>query len=188
MLGAAAIAAAPRFPERPPPAHTGGFGEPSCAQCHAGGLLNDSLGALTISGVPQSSVAGQRYRLTITLVRSGMRAAGFEAAARWATGDEAGRQAGRFTPGTARVALTRDSARAVDYVHHTLAGTNLTAPDSAQWTLEWTAPAPVAPGVRPAAAVMFHVAANAADDDASPLGDFIYLGTLVTRLRRRGSS
>ncbi|MGH7568436.1 MAG: choice-of-anchor V domain-containing protein [Gemmatimonadales bacterium] len=179
MLGAAAVAAAPRFPERPPPAHTGGFGEPSCAQCHSGAPLNERLGTLSIDGVPESSVAGQRYRLIITLVRPGMRAAGFEASARWAAGDEIGRQAGRFTPGNPRVALTRDSVRAVDYVHHTLAGTDLTAPDTARWTLEWTAPSGAAP-------VVFHVAANAADDDASPLGDYIYLGTFVTRPRKGG--
>jgi hypothetical protein len=38
---------------------------------------------------------------------------------------------------------------------------------SLDWTVEWEAP--------PAGgAVIFHAAANAANDDSSPLGDFIY--------------
>ncbi|HEX9611604.1 MAG TPA: choice-of-anchor V domain-containing protein, partial [Gemmatimonadales bacterium] len=49
---------------------------------------------------------------------------------------------------------------------HTLAGTSVAAGGTGRWTFRWTAP--------DAGAVAFHVAANAANDDDSPLGDFIY--------------
>jgi hypothetical protein len=42
-----------------------------------------------------------------------------------------------------------------------------------RWTFRWTAPADA-----PGRAVVFHVAANAANDDDSPLGDFIYARAL----------
>ncbi|MGH7700675.1 MAG: glycoside hydrolase family 9 protein, partial [Gemmatimonadales bacterium] len=55
----------------------------------------------------------------------------------------------------------------VPYAQHTAAGSSARG-DTARWTVEWTAPA------RSAGAVSFHVAANAANDDDSEFGDFIY--------------
>jgi hypothetical protein len=42
------------------------------------------------------------------------------------------------------------------------------------WTIEWTAPSPAA------APVQFNVAANASNNDDSPLGDYIYLKSART--------
>ncbi|HEX7050794.1 MAG TPA: choice-of-anchor V domain-containing protein [Longimicrobiales bacterium] len=160
-------AARPRFPDRPPPAHTGGFGEPTCQECHFEGEPNEPGGTLTLAGVPEAYRPGERYRITITLARSGMRRGGFELAARHASGPLEGRQAGELRPVDARAAVTPYGTPAVTYVHHTAAGTALETPGTARWTIEWTAPTTGGP-------VIFHVAANAADDDESPFGDFIY--------------
>ena len=66
------------------------------------------------------------------------------------------------------------------YAQHTEAGTVLTRPGTASWTVEWRAPATTAPGGG-ATAVVFHAAANAANDDASEFGDFIYTASATTR-------
>src|SRR5690606_8758969 len=46
------------YPDRPPPAHTGGFGEPTCQQCHFDAPLNDPGGALYVEGLPERYTPG----------------------------------------------------------------------------------------------------------------------------------
>lgn len=164
----------------PPPAHTGGFGEPTCRQCHFDAELNAPGGALAVGGVPPSYRAGRTYELVVTLRRSGMLRGGFQLAARFAGGAAAGKQAGVLTPSDDRSTLVRDSVTAVRYVQHTPAGTAV-AGGAARWSFRWTAPgAGAARG-----AVVLHVAANAANDDDSPLGDFIYTRAALVRPARR---
>jgi hypothetical protein len=59
----------------------------------------------------------------------------------------------------------------VSYIEHNLAGPVLSG-DAGRWMVRWTAPAD-GRGV-----VIFHAAGNAANDDDSPLGDFIYTTAL----------
>ncbi len=67
--------------------------------------------------------------------------------------------------------VTVTDSGGVAYAHQTVAGAAPASPGTARWTVEWTAPVggDGAPG-----AVLVHVAANAANDDASEFGDFIY--------------
>ncbi len=175
-FGALALAGAALFKDGPPPAHTGGFGEPTCRQCHADAGLNEPGGALTLGGVPAGYEPGRAYDLVISLRRAGILRAGFQAAARFAEGGQAGRQAGTLAPGDQRAKIVRDSVTGVGFVEHSFAGTTV-AGDSARWVLRWTAPA------ASQGPVVFHVAANAANDDDSPLGDFIYTTSLTTSRR-----
>jgi hypothetical protein len=155
----------------PPPAHTGGFGEPTCQACHADNSLNDTAGSLSITGIPAVFVPGDTFRVTVVLRRAGLRRAGFELSARFSDG----RQAGAFRAVDTTTTVTAGAA-GVRYVHHTRAGSRLFRADTARWTLEWTAPR----GAN--GAVAFHVAANAANDDNSEFGDFIYTTAARTRL------
>jgi hypothetical protein len=149
----------------PPAAFTGGFGEPTCQQCHAGNALNDPAGALELRGLPAEGYEpGRRYVLTILLRRPGMARGGFEAAARFATGPDSAAQAGSWGALDGRAATT--AGRHALYVHHTELGTE-PSPDSASWTVEWTAPRSDAP-------VAFHVTANAANGDDSAFDDYVY--------------
>ena len=176
-LGLAAFAAlgAVRYADGPPLAHTGGFGEPTCLRCHADSP-GDSAARLTLDGAPANCAPARTYPLTLRLVRAGMARAGFQMSARFTEGTGAGRQAGAFSPLDDRVQVVAgltatpagDSAR-VEYAQHSVAGTGLVAPDSAAWTLEWTAPERVG-------AVALHVAANAANYDDSEFGDHIAVG------------
>jgi hypothetical protein len=158
--------------DRPPPAHTGGFGEPTCQECHFEADVGAGPGSLVLEGLPDAFVPGTAYTLTLTLAQPRMRAGGYQLAARF---EEGGRQAGSFAVPDAesrRSDLTMLDG--VQYAHHVADGTATTAPDTARWTVVWLAPAELG-------AVLFHAAANAADDDSSPLGDYIY--TLAASVR-----
>ena len=166
-LAGASLAAVPVFKTGPPPGHTGGFGEPTCRQCHSDAGLNEPGGALTVSGAPATYEPGRTYQLEIALRRAGMLRAGFQLAARFADGSSAGAQAGVLAPSDARSIVTWDTLTHVSYIEHNLAGTALTG-DAGHWIIRWTAPATAV------TAVAFNLAGNAANDDDSPLGDFIY--------------
>jgi hypothetical protein len=105
--------------------------------------------------------------------------AGFQLTARFAEGDATGRPAGVLTPDDARTAVVWDTISHVGYIEHTLAGTALRG-DAGRWMVRWTAPAGNARGV-----VEFNVAGNAANDDDSPLGDFIYTTAVRVPAPRR---
>lgn len=164
------------YADRPLPGHTGGFDEPTCRACHFGEPLDAPGGALAFAGVPERYEPGETYRITVELKKPGMQRGGFQLAGRFAEGAGVGKQAGTWRPvDTERIAVTRVDSSDVEYAHHTPVGTTLVHPDSAKWTLEWTAPEEAR------GAVVFHAAANAANDDASAFGDFIY--TQVARSR-----
>ena len=166
-MAGASLAAVPLSRRGPPPGHTGGFGEPTCRACHSDAGLNEPGGDLTIVGTPAAYEAGRTYSLEVVLRRAGMLRAGFQLAARFADGTPAG----ALAPGDERSVVIRDSVSHVGYIEHNLAGTTLSG-DAGRWIVRWTAPG-TARGV-----VVFNAAGNAANDDDSPLGDFIYATAL----------
>jgi hypothetical protein len=158
------------FKEGPYPNVTGGFGEQSCHLCHLDNPVNAAGGAVTLEGIPSSYVAGQSYPVTVNIAREGLRRGGFEIAARFASGKQRGRQAGAWKPLDARVQLIPGAVdKVLTFVQHNLAGSRVMETGANTWTIEWTAPSPAT------GAVQFNVAANASNNDDSPLGDFIYL-------------
>jgi hypothetical protein len=168
MLSAATPGA---YREGPAPAMTGGFGEATCAKCHFDNAVNDRGGSARIDGVPDTYVPGRAYPLTVTLDRSGMTRGGFELSARFAPGSSlAGRQAGALRVGDDRTQIVAEPNSAVRYIQHTKTGSASPAAGRNRWTFTWIAP-PAGTG----AAVQFNLAANAANDDASALGDFVYV-------------
>jgi len=176
ILLTAAVLAHARYITGPPPAHTGGFGEPTCYACHMETEPNTGTGALVLSGLDGVYEPGATRRITVELASPGMRRGGFQLAVRFAEGNAAGRQAGTLRALDERVGITTDTT-GVQYAHHLEAGTELAAPDTARWILEWTAP----PHGTGDDVVVFHIAANAADDDASPFGDRIFTDSVRVR-------
>jgi hypothetical protein len=161
--------------ESPPVAHTGGFGEPTCEACHWGEPLNEPSGSLAVDGLPRRFQPGVRYPITVTLRRPGIVVAGFELAVRYEGGASNGKQAGSLRALDDRVTISRNDTTGVLYAHHTLPGTYPADSAVGRWRLEWTAPAV------PVGGVVVHVAANAADQNDSPFGDFIYTKSLSAR-------
>lgn len=152
------------YRDGPPPGFSGGFKEDNCLACHFDYELNLAPGRLTLSA-PQRYTPGETYTLTVTLTRPGMKVGGFQLTARF---EDGGAQAGTLAvaPSDAKrikVQLDRD----VQYAMHQRPGTSLTGPNSARWTLRWTAPAR-------GGSVLFNVAANAANEDDSQFGDYVY--------------
>lgn len=158
-----------RYAERPPLAHTGGFGEPTCQACHFGTDVNAGEGRVTVEGLPDSVRTGQTYELTVRLAAP-MEGSGFMLSLRHPDGT----QAGQMAPiDSGRVAVRRVDSTGVQYAHHTRAGTETTSAEQTEWAIRWTAPSA-------GDSVVAHVAANATNDDASEFGDEIYTTTART--------
>ena len=158
--------------EGPPPAHTGGFNGDTCRRCHFDNDLNDQAGSLSLAGVPDVFFPGRSYPVTITLARPEMARGGFQLAAQFADGERQGQQAGRFHALNDRVQLVNGDD-AVVYAQHTETGSVLVGHAETSWTVEWIPLDAITP-------VTFYAAANAANDDASEFGDFIYVAHVLT--------
>ena len=141
-----------------------GSGEGSCWACHWDFDENDPGGKVSLEGIPDAFVPGQRYSVTLSLSREGMVTAGFQMAVRF----EDGSQAGTLEVGgdeERRVGISTD--RDVQFAQHRLEG--VPSPDaSTRWTVTWTAPAS---GSGPA---IFNVSALAGDGDESQVGDYVH--------------
>jgi hypothetical protein len=166
--------------EGPPPGHTGGFGEPTCRACHFDAPEEPEAGALVVDGVPAVYRPGAEYAITVTLRDPRLESAGFQLAARFAGeesgagasgGAEGGHQAGRLLASGPRVEIVEQGEPPVLYARQTLAGAAPEGDREASWTVRWIAPA------EPAGPVLFHAAANAANDDDSELGDAVHAAT-----------
>jgi len=192
-LAPAASAEGGRVPlaDGPPPAHTGGFGEPTCHACHSEAPVNPPGGEVRVQGLPAAYRPGASYDVTVVLDAKGTVSAGFQAAIRFTGTERSGLSAGSIRPLDERASVQVDTARGVAFVQHTRRGTVVPeGPGSASWSFRWTAPE--APGP-----VVLHVAANSADGDDSPFGDLVYAtsvtsapegsGRLIHGDRARGS-
>ena len=130
--------------------------------------MKSAAGSLSLFGVPVAYEPGQTYRVQLLLTHPGVVIGGFEMTARFEVG---GAQAGRlsFLPedgGQIAVGMSYQ----VQYVHHLRLGTTAVVQDTARWTVLWTAPSKPGEG----GAVLMHAAGNAANDDDSQFGDYVY--------------
>ena len=155
-----------------PPGHTGGFGEPDCSLCHSDSDKNPPDGTLEISGLPDRYLPGERYDLAVVLKYPELRSGGFQLSIRSATGEAAG----EVVPLTGRTRVV--AAGGQDYLQHSRDGREAEKDGIIRWIFEWIAPRDAE---RPI--VNLHVAANAANDDRSALGDRIF--TLERELRAK---
>jgi hypothetical protein len=167
LLTAAATAARAPYPDGAPPGFSGGFGEDSCTACHFDYDLNQPPGSVALSGIPAAYTPGTSYAITIALGRPGTARAGFQLTARFEDGTQAGALAAPVGAED-RIAVTPEASTGVLYAHQRDAGSRPSGESAARWTVRWTAPA------TGTAAVLFHVAANAADGDGSASGDYVY--------------
>ncbi len=176
VLASVGRPAAARHADGPPVAHTGGFGEPTCRECHTGGELNAPGGILGIVGMPSRYAPATRYEIGVVLQSEDMTFAGFQGAVRFADGGARGTQAGDIEPVDARVAVVIDQLTRTQYVQHAAAENRIHPGGVVTWTFIW-----MAPDARDA--VMLHVAANSANGDDSPLLDLVYTAEAFSAAR-----
>jgi len=147
----------------PPAARTGAPGETTCAECH--GNLNTGSGSVTVTG-PASYNPGDTLTLAIVVAQAGQQRWGFEITAL----DDGNQAIGLFlVTDPSRTQAVVDGVTLRQYVEHTSGGTNAgTFNVSPGWTTKWVSPS------APHGPVAFYVAGNAANNNASSSGDFIY--------------
>lgn len=166
-----------QYADGPPAGHTGGFGEPTCIQCHADQLSDDSRLVIAIAGLPDGHIEGQEYELTMIVAHPEMKAGGFQASVRYHSGERTGRQAGRIASphnkDQFRPVRTVADSTGVTYVSHVFPVEG----DSVVWSVLWTAPKTLDP-------VIFHIAANASNRDDSEFGDRVGSASFVSMPRR----
>jgi hypothetical protein len=157
------------YKEGPFPNVAGGFGDQTCHRCHLDNPMNAPGGSLSIAGVPPTYEAARTYSISVTLMRAGMKRGGFEIVARFLSGKSKGKQAGAWHLPDQRLQIIPSQVdQELKFVQHNLAGSRAATAGSNSWTVDWTAPSPAA------APIQFNIAGNAANDDDSPLGDYIY--------------
>lgn len=155
-----------------PEGFTAGFGEPDCTQCHSDNPLDsgrDMGGMFDIVGVPDQYTPGETYTITVNISHPGQSRWGFELAARFMADTS---QAGTIVPDD--LDTTQIVGSGIQYLTHTNNGTYPGFSDMppAPWSFQWTAPQD--------GTVVFHATGNAADNDSTPFGDYIYSAAKTT--------
>jgi len=155
------------YPEKLTGAFTGGFSEKTCRNCHFDYDLNPPEGSLSLRGLTKRVEPGTVIDITIILKRPEMGAAGFQLAARYRNGEQAGRfdisdnTTVQFTGG-------EEISEKVQYIQHSPSGVQPLARDSARWQITWKAPTSFSDTIK------FNISANAGNGDQSEFGDWIY--------------
>lgn len=112
------------FMDGPPDRSSGGFGEPSCIDCHWGAEMNDPAGAFLVEGLPRTYRPGEAYELAVVLTRPEMAVGGFQMAPRFRSDST---QAGTFEiPGSEEGRLALVTERDVMYVQQTTRRSGIT--------------------------------------------------------------
>lgn len=150
------------YPEQLPGSYTGGFGEETCHSCHFDYPVNDNSGSVRIEQLPTRFEPSETYTLTVIVSRDNIGKAGFQLTSRFTDG----RQAGRLSAIDNRVMPTNPDTGSVIYLQHSPAGSTPTNTNRSKWKINWQAPPR-------ADTVLFHIAGNAGNGDASEFGDFI---------------
>lgn len=177
MAGCCVATLALAFPDAPPAAVTGGFGEDGCHACHFEFDVNSGGGRLQVEGWPANFEPGAQYPLRLQLQHPGMATAGFQLAIR----DEAGVQAGAFhLIDRAEGRIEVQPHAGVAYVQHSEAAPS-TPEDTSGWALTWQAPQEIRP-------VVLHISAVAGDGDGSQVGDHVYALALTSEPRSTARS
>ena len=160
------------------PASTNAPGETACqdSKCHVQFPLNSGPGNLTLNGVPDMFEFGKAYTLSITLEQKGQKRWGFQITA--LTRDSLA--AGQFALTDPELTQLRNKVMPSGdkrlYVEHTLKGSRMGVKNGpVSWTTDWVAPK------ENGGPVYFYLAANAANFNKKPRGDYIYVLTDSSR-------
>ena len=157
------VASLRAYPKGAPPGVTGGFGEGTCNDSHDSYALNAGrtagLGDLVVTGFPREYRPGEMYPIKVEITHEQDSGAwGFQLATR---ARETRAQAGELKPIDAHTEIL--TLQDIQYITHTAEGTL-----SNVFGFTWVAPSSAV------GEIVVNAAANAANGDASPVGDYIY--------------
>lgn len=155
------------YPDRVLPSVTGGFGELSCHSCHFDGALNSKKGSMTLSGLPEIVKTDSTYTLEVALIHPDLEKAGFQLSVR----TEDGNQYGVFQTIDDRTLIQSSTDDSIQYMNHSKIGSEVDE-GKANWKFKWTAGSGTGN-------IVFNLAGNAANGDASEFGDAIYVYEIV---------
>ncbi|MDX1586189.1 MAG: choice-of-anchor V domain-containing protein [Balneolaceae bacterium] len=153
----------PFYPEELPGTFTGGFGEDTCHSCHFDYPLNPEEGSLSLNGIPENYEKEKTYTITVTVSREDLGQAGFQITSRFSNG----KQAGSFSGNSDQVQFTRTENQ-IEYLQHSLKGSKVNNSTTQSWEFIWEAPSNYR------GEIIFNIAANAGNGDASAFGDYIF--------------
>lgn len=161
-------------PSNPPTGNTGAPNETTCAKsgCHSGGTYT---GTVTISGVPDTVVAGTTYTIVLTNTSNAVRA-GFQMVCLDATNV----QCGTFTNGTGTSIGTVGTKQ---YIRQSQV--KLMSAGSISWTFTWKAPTTLAAASSP---ITFYFVSLAANGNGSESGDNVLKSSKSVRLKTTTSN
>lgn len=171
----ACFGTAAAFENGPIPGHTGALGQPDCTACHFDNDANSRDGSVTLGGLPETYSAGQQYAISVTLEDDGLASGGFQLT----VGSPEGGPVGQLDSTQTDVIKISDGGSGHSYIQHGKPRDMLADANDIEWTVVWTAP-------DENGAIIVAVAAVAANDDDSPLGDKVY--TTVVHLQSAGGS
>ncbi len=134
----------------------------NCTICHVGFPVNSGDGALELVGVPTAPVVGVTYDLIVRLQDLGQARWGFELTVLDANDQPAGELIAS-DPVNTQLSETPGNPT---YLKHTSLGTAPGSSGPQEWTFQWLATS--------SDPVVFYAAGNAANNDASQFGDYIY--------------
>jgi hypothetical protein len=148
------------YSSSPPDGFTGAPGEGNCTACHNSYALNSGDGTLSFTA-PEMYTPGETYSFSLTIENMGLERWGFELTS--------------FGVGTIIVTdPVNTQLSGGQYLKQTQAGTAAGTLDGpVVWNFDWTAPATGGEDV------IFYAAGNAANNNSSTSGDYIYT-TMVT--------
>jgi len=159
--------------EGPDRGYTGAPGDlGDCTACHDTFVTaNVGAGRITIASIPAIYQPGQSYTLAVTVQdpKATQRRWGFQMTAI----DGSGGPAGTFTPlgSDTQIATGGSDPMGRQYIEHTQVGTFPGTSGGHTWQVGWTAPSSDVGTVR------FYAAGNAANNDTTNQGDYIYTTT-----------
>lgn len=138
----------------------------NCTACHDSfEVPNVGPGSANVSGAPSIYTPGQQYMLSVTVQQNNRHRFGFQLTAL----DQTGNRAGTVATVSSDTQLNPETgAGGRQYIEHTQIGTTATGASSRTWTVRWTAPS------TDIGTVSFWFAGNAANDDDTNQGDYIY--------------
>lgn len=164
------------FSSGPPQGRTGAQvdGGLTCTACHRGADVNNGVGRLTITAAAYSP--GVKQTIRVRLEHPEARRWGFQLTARVAS--DPSKKAGTLTPNAdaqVRCGLTGTAVApcgdALEFAEHTQPGTSADTPNGKTWEIEWTPPD------SNVGDIIFFAAGNAANNNGTNTGDFIYNAT-----------